>query len=202
MPRQHRPRWALTLIVAATLVSVACQASTAAPTAAPAQPTGSGPSDEASSPIVGRWMQVHTCDQLVAGLEANGLGAVAPAVVGDFFPDASPEELAAKDDLCAGATPQRHYHFFDQVGLFGSIDQHGQQVDDGNYSLDHDRLEIGEGAWRVTIAGNELSLEPDISRAQRKQALAHPLDWSLAGWIVAVAYPGSTWRRVPCDGWC
>jgi hypothetical protein len=189
------------MVVAAALLSVSCQATTAAPTVA-ATPSGTDPSDEPTSPIFGQWMQVHTCDQLVAGLAANGLGAVAPAMVGDFFPDASPEELAAKDDICAGATPQRHSHFFDAVGLFGSVDQHGGQVDDGSYSLDGDRLEIGGGEWRVTIEGNELSLEPVITRAQKRQALAHPLGWSTAGWIVAVAYPGSTWRRIPCDGWC
>jgi len=52
------------------------------------------------------------------------------------------------------------------------------------------------------IDGTKLSLDPIISKRQRRQALAHPTDWSDAGWIVAVAYPGSTWERVPCDGWC
>ena len=136
------------------------------------------------------------------GLEENGLAATAPAVVGDFFPDVSVEDLAAKEDLCAGAKPQRHFHFFDAAGMFGSLDQHGQQVDDGSYLIQGERLEIGGGAWRFTVTGDELTLEPQITRKQRRQALAHPLEWSEAGWIVAVAYPGSTWRRVPCDGWC
>ncbi|MDP9243197.1 MAG: hypothetical protein M3O84_08500, partial [Actinomycetota bacterium] len=81
-------------------------------------------------------MQVHTCDQLVAGLEDAGLGATAPAIVGDFFPGVSIDELAAKEDLCSGAKPQRHFHFFDAAGSFGSIDQHGQQVDDGTYAIE------------------------------------------------------------------
>lgn len=54
----------------------------------------------------------------------------------------------------------------------------------------------------IPIAGNELTLEPVINRSQLRQALARPLGWSTAGWIVAVAYPGTTWRRVPCGGWC
>jgi hypothetical protein len=147
-------------------------------------------------------MQVHTCDELVAGLEDAGLGATAPAVVGDFFPGISIDELAAKEDLCSGAKPQRHFHFFDEAGNFGSIDQHGQQVDDGSYAIEGDALRISEGAWTFTISGDQLTLEPVISGAQLEEALADPLEWSTAAWIVAVAYPGSTWQRVACKGWC
>ena len=164
--------------------------------------TTSPSTSSTTNPIVGRWMQVHTCDQLVAGLEEFGLGEIAPAVVGDYFPDASPEELATKDDLCSGAKPQRHFHFFDAAGAFGSLDQHQQQVDDGAYAVDGATLRIGDGAWRFAIDGDRLSLVPLITKAQTNQALAKPFDWSTAGWIVAVAYPGSTWQRVPCDGWC
>jgi hypothetical protein len=156
----------------------------------------------AATPLVGRWMQVHTCDQLVVGLEDAGLGETAPVIVGDFFPDIPVEELAAKDDLCSGARPQRHFHFFDAEALFGSIDQHEQQVDDGTYSVEGDTLHIGDGMWTFTISGNQLSLEPVISEAQLDETLADPLQWSVAGWIVAVAYPGSTWKRVACRGWC
>jgi hypothetical protein len=155
-----------------------------------------------SAPLVGRWMQVHTCDQLVAGLEEVGLGATAPAIVGDFFPGVSVDELAAKEDLCSGAKPQQHSHFFDAAGSFGSIDQHGQQVDDGKYAIQGDELHIGDGAWTFTISGNQLKLDPVINDAQLQAALADPLEWSTAGWIVAVAYPGSTWQRVACKGWC
>jgi hypothetical protein len=151
-------------------------------------------------------MQVHTCDQLVQALEDAGLGKIAPAVVGDYFPDASVEELAAKPDLCSGARPQRHFHFFDATGAFGSLDQFEQQVDDGPWVVDGDVLTIGSGAWagtwRFTIDGTQLSLEPIITPGQRAQALAHPTEFSVAGWMVAVAYTGSTWQRVACKGWC
>ena len=204
MPRTNRSiGWSLALVVIAATILTGCgaQATAGAPKDSDSMTAASGAADTAEG-IVGRWMQVHTCDQLVQGLEDQGLGAIAPAVVGDFFPDTAPSELAAKDDLCAGAKPQRHFHFFDAVGLFGSIDQHDQQVDDGSYVVQGDLLEIGEGAWRYTVHGDELSLEPQITRRQRREALADPLEWSTAGWIVAVAYPGTTWRRVPCDGWC
>ena len=154
------------------------------------------------APIVGRWMQVHTCDQLVGALEEADLGALAPSQVGDFFPTVSPKELAAKEDVCAGARPQRHFHFFTRDGAFGSLDQFGQQVDDGPWTVEGDVLRIHDGAWRFEFEKTKLSLEPIITQGQRDQALADPLEWSPAGWIVAVAYPGTTWRRVPCRGWC
>ena len=81
--------------------------------------TGSDP----TAPIVGRWQQSHKCDELVSALNALGLGALAPGVVGDYFPNQTPEELAAKPDICSGAVPQLHSHFFTASGLFGSLDQ-------------------------------------------------------------------------------
>src|SRR5262245_27364177 len=43
-------------------------------------------SDAQVEPIVGRWQQLQTCRQLVDGLNAERLGAIAPAIVGDYFP--------------------------------------------------------------------------------------------------------------------
>jgi hypothetical protein len=211
MPRTRRwrgrsARGRLTVLAVAVGMLAACGSSSGAstPSSSAEGTSGDGATETTagSAPLVGRWMQVHTCDQLVAGLEDAGLGATAPAVVGDFFPGVSVDELATKEDLCSGAKPQRHFHFFDEAGAFGSIDQHGQQVDDGTYAIEGDTLHIGEGAWTFTISGNGLKLEPVISDAQLEAALADPLEWSTAGWIVAVAYPGSTWRRVACQGWC
>src|SRR5512133_2093357 len=59
----------------------------------PAAPAAAGTS---TAPIVGRWQQSHTCDELVSALNALGLGALAPGVVRDYFPNLTPEELAAK----------------------------------------------------------------------------------------------------------
>jgi ABC-type glycerol-3-phosphate transport system substrate-binding protein len=36
--------------------------------------------------IVGRWKRVNECTQLVKALDEAGLGAIAPSVVGDYFP--------------------------------------------------------------------------------------------------------------------
>jgi hypothetical protein len=36
----------------------------------------------------------------------------------------------------------------------------------------------------------------------KEQALANPLQFTDAGWAVAVAYPGEEWKRVSCADWC
>lgn len=62
--------------------------------------------------LVGRWSRVHRCQELVNALKKAGLGATAPAAVGDFFPGSTPKQLAKKPDICKGAKPMVHSHFF------------------------------------------------------------------------------------------
>lgn len=153
--------------------------------------------------IVGRWQQSHTCDELVSALNALGLGALAPGVVGDYFLDQTPEELAAKPDICSGARPQLHSHFFTASGLFGSLDQFQNQVDDGTYVIvDSDTFRMGDATFDYSIHGSTLTFTPIITDRQRREALRHPWEFSSAGWMVAVSYPGTTWNRVACQGWC
>ncbi len=164
------------------------------------------PGHEAGS-IVGLWGQVHRCRQLVDALDAAGLGALAPGMVGDYFPDQTFAELAAKPDLCSGAKPQRHYHFFTSSGQFGSLDQHYNQVDDGTWEeVDSNTFRIGASDRSVatfdfSIRGDTLTLLPRITATQRQEALADPEAFSTAGWMVAVSYPGTRWQGLPCT-WC
>jgi hypothetical protein len=112
--------------------------------------------------------------------------------------------LARKAEPCAGAKPQRHAHFFSEAGAFGSLDQHDQRVDDGSYEiLDDHRFQIGASVFEYTIEnGDTLVLHPVITESARSEALAHPREFSEAGWQVAVTYGGQKWVRVDCDGWC
>jgi len=203
--RTVRGRLAAVVVAATTLA--ACGTSATASTSREVtdgspSATDASTAKAAAATIVGRWMQVHTCDQLVGALEDAGLGAIAPSQVGDYFPNMTTQELAEKDDICSGARPQRHFHFFTADDVFGSLDQSEQQVDDGTWTAQGDVLRIGDGAWRFEIDGTKLSLEPMITQDQIDDALARPLEWTPAGWIVAVAYPGTTWQRVPCRSWC
>ena len=158
--------------------------------------------------LVGRWKRVTRCEDMVEALDQEGLGALAPAMVaGNGLVPGSPKQLAQKDDLCEGAVPRVHSHFFTATGQFGSLDYNNQQVDDGTYEIVGDNtVFIGGGPsefeYLITEDGQTLSLDPIIPASDKRQALAHPLEFSGTGWSVAVAFPGYTWERVDCDGWC
>ena len=159
--------------------------------------------ESAPSPLVGRWQTDRTCQGLLLALQKYGLARLAPSVVGDYFPGKTPAQLMKKQNLCSGAKPQPHSHFFTADGKFGSLDQHSQQVDDGTYRLiAHATVRINDGLFRFAVRGASLMLTPIITKTQKKLALAHPLKFSTAGWMVAVSYVGHTWRGVPCDRWC
>ena len=189
---------------------VAAGCADAEPTSPEAQPpptTATSSTGTTSTPpqaIVGRWQQVHSCRYLVTALDRAGLKALAPAMVGDYFLGSSPHQLAQKPDVCEGAKPQRHSHFFTEDGRFGSLDQNGEQVDDGAYTVTQDVLRIGPGEaeFRYRIVNDKLMLHPIISPKDRHRALENPLEFSKAGWQVAVSYPGVPWKHVPCAGWC
>jgi hypothetical protein len=158
----------------------------------------------AQAPLVGRWSRVLRCQELVNALNAAGLGPTAPAAVGDFFPGTTAKQLASKPDICKGAKPRLHSHFFAANGKFGSLDENSQQVDDDHYRIvDRRTLRIGRSTFHYTIVNHKtLMLNPVITSAARRRALAHPLQFSTAAWMVAVAYRGHTWTRIPCAGWC
>jgi hypothetical protein len=124
-------------------------------------------------------------------------------VAGNGFVPGTPRQLARKADICKGAIPRRHSHFFTAAGQFGSLDWKGRQVDENSYRIVKTRtLRFGGGTFRFRIEGKSLTLTPLISAAAKRNALADPLQFSVAGWMVAVAFPGHTWKRVPCGGWC
>jgi hypothetical protein len=84
------------------------------------------------------------------------------------------------------------------------LDWLGGQVDDGTYKIINGRtFRIGPVHFRFRILNNNtLTLTPVLTKAMIRQALAHPAKFSPAFWAVSVAYPGHSWRRVPCKVWC
>jgi hypothetical protein len=201
---------AICVLLVVAVLTVGCGSSESTPAKEPTSTAAGSTTSQTKGDVptlVGRWERVNECTQLVRALDQAGLRPIAPSVVGDYFPEASPKELARKDDLCAGAEPFVHYHFFDEAGKFGSLDENENQVDDGGYEiLDGGRFRIGNidfgVVFRYEIDGDALSLSPVLTAAMKKQALADPLKFSAAGWAVAVSYPGHEWKRVDCGGWC
>jgi hypothetical protein len=156
--------------------------------------------------LVGRWEHVNECPPLVKALDEAGLGALAPSVVGDFFPGISAKKLAKKANPCSGAKPFVHSHFFTDSGVFGSLTEDLEQIDEDAYAIIDDRtFRIGSDPgveFHDEIDGDTLSFSPVITKAMVAKALAHPFAFTEAGWSVSVAYPGETWKRVDCSGWC
>jgi len=95
------------------------------------------------------------------------------------------------------------HSFTGPAAQFASVEYNDQQVDDGTYRLlDARTSRINDGTFQFRVKGRELRLKPVISAAARRKALAQPLQFSTAGWQVAVAFPGHAWKRVPCAQWC
>jgi hypothetical protein len=159
-----------------------------------------------SSPLVGQWQRVITCNELVADLKRAGLGAtVAQAWVGQTsstgessFKPRSPQPT--RDHPCTGAIARRHSHFFTTSGEFGSLDWHGGQVDDGPYRVvSPTTVKINGVSFHFTVKnGNMLSLSPRLTKTMIRKAVAHPAQFTPAFWAVTVASAGHTWKRVPC----
>ena len=213
--RSQRLMGALGLLGLVTVLSCGASGPSTAATSRSTSGTASastGSSATSAVPdLVGRWQRTVKCEELTSALDEAGLAALAPyAWLGQTsstgvssFQTGSPRPTAAHP--CTGAIDRVHAHFFDATGEFGSLDWEGGQVDDGPYTIvDHDTLRIGTTAFRYRIVegGNTLSLSPVLTKAMIQQALADPKAFSEAGWAVSVAYPGYTWHRVPCDGWC
>ena len=153
--------------------------------------------------LIGRWERVNECPQLVEAIEQAGLAEIAPGVVGDYFPNATPQELAQKDDLCRGAEPFVHSHFFNENRGFGSLTEDLEPVDDGIYEITDDgTVVIGDVTFHYEIEGDGLMLTPVLTKEMKAEARAHPLEFTNAGWSLAVSYPGQVWKRVDCSGWC
>jgi hypothetical protein len=108
------------------------------PTVPSTSATTTGDTAAEAPTLVGRWERVNECPQLVEAIEQAGLAEIAPGVVGDYFPNATPKELAQKDDLCKGAKPFVHSHFFNENHGFGSLTEDLEQVDDGIYEITDD----------------------------------------------------------------
>jgi hypothetical protein len=100
------------------LLLVGCGGSTSPNDTAQEPVEEASPSESAAmSPLVGEWRRVTTCQELVQALRDAGLGDLAPQVVaGNGLVRGTPEQLAEKADMCEGAVPREHSHFFTDFG--------------------------------------------------------------------------------------
>jgi hypothetical protein len=152
------------------------------------------PSPTAPQAIVGTWEGMHNCQRIADDLHAAGLDSqIIPNVIdAGVLPGVkSAGEIADPDDLCAGAIEIEHAHFFRASGEFGSLDQDGNQVDDGPWAIvDATTMTISGVPFHFAVSGDELRLEPiDVGDCP------DPTEWCEEAWKVMVAMPGLVWAR-------
>jgi hypothetical protein len=163
----------------------------ASPSAAVTESAASAPADPE---LVGEWQRTTKCTELVAALERKGLEASVPeAVAGNgFVPDVRDLGQVDPKSPCNGAVPRVHAHFFTADGRFGSRDWNGDDVDDGTYRADGEKLVISKEfpavTFRYRITGDTLTLEPQVD--------FRGCSTFRCVWSVSVAYPGESWTRV------
>jgi len=87
-----------------------------------------------SNPLIGTWQRTNSCQALVRALTLAGLKSqIHDTLVGaGYFQSASQISLT---NPCKSAQNLKHSHFFTAAGDFGSYDQSGNQVDNGNYAI-------------------------------------------------------------------
>jgi hypothetical protein len=172
------------IAVAAMILASGCSTGATAPTASRSVPTeiasSAVPSVTATNNLVGSWHRAQTCEEMLAAFEAAGLAeSHADWLTGNIL-GGSP--APSRGDVCAGAQrPLEHSHFFTETGDFGSTDQDGQQVDDGDYVI--------EGSSKVAFPSHasEFGYAADLA-----------IDYAITNGVLTfhVAWPK------PCDSSC
>jgi hypothetical protein len=178
------------------------------PTVSPATstvPVSSAPTPSAfaASPaaaIVGNWARVQSCQDQLAAFQAAGLAETHATWITENWlaAGASP---SASGDLCAGAKPPvEHLHFFTADGQFGSRDENGQQVDDGDYAIvDADTLAFPSHAHEFGYVGDLL-----VDFAVRDDQITFAVDMppnceSACGdayaWAISAFFGPEVWSR-------
>lgn len=85
--------------------------------------------------LVGEWVRVNSCEAYAGALEAAGFGPRIRRWLVDFGGYWTSQDQIPTEDPCAGAHEAEHSHFFTADGRFGSHDEDGAQVDDGDYRI-------------------------------------------------------------------
>ena len=116
----------------------------------------SPPSAAATSDLVGTWHRAQGCAEMLAAFEEAGLAKSHRGwLQGNFY---GGEPGPKSGDPCADARgPLEHDHYFTAEGQFGSHDENGEEVDDGDYAeLDADTVTFPSHAQEFGYDGDIL----------------------------------------------
>lgn len=110
------------------------------------------------SSLLGTWRRIGACQPFVDAMLAAGFGdrigtADGLWMAGGVTPKGTDPTAP---DYCSGATTVAHSHFFHADGKFGSLDENGQQVDDGTFVLrGSDVIDFGTLQVRFAIDASD-----------------------------------------------
>jgi hypothetical protein len=151
----------------------------------------------AASPVpelVGEWKGSHDCAVVRKILIQYGFADfVNETVVGEeMIPGVSdPNNLRDPKRPCLDARSEPHWHFFRSDGMFGSLDENREQVDDNSYLvISAHRFQIGDVPFDYTVDGDSLTMKP----AALEKTCVHG-QWCQNIWMLMVSLPGTTWKR-------
>ena len=116
--------------------------------------TSTASANGAAVPLIGSWHRAQTCAEMLAVFEAAGLAeSHVDWLQGNFF---GGQPGPTTGDVCAGAAgPLEHDHFFTDAGAFGSHDENGEQVDDGDFQIvDNDTVSFPSHASEFGYDGD------------------------------------------------
>jgi hypothetical protein len=135
-PMRHRLVIAVLLLIFAAVVGCSDnstpQADSTTSDETAASPAAASPTQSATTELIGSWHRAQTCKEMLAAFEKAGLAeSHRDWLQGNFFGgDPGP----TKGDVCKGARgPLEHDHFFTAAGAFGSHDENGEEVDNGDF---------------------------------------------------------------------
>jgi hypothetical protein len=134
------------IFLAVVLAACTSSGATSPVTLPPSIATSPSPAETATSKpidIVGTWHRAQTCEEMRVAFETAGLAE-------------SHRAWITSSDVCQGARgPLEHSHFFTATGGFGSHDENGDQVDDGDYeAIDADTLAFPSHATEFSFDGD------------------------------------------------
>jgi hypothetical protein len=129
-----RTRWVLgiAVLLASLMTAAGCGEDTKS--AAAAATREGTEASTATSELVGSWHRAQACEEMFAAFEQAGLAeSHREWLQGNFY---GGKPGPKQGDPCAGAEgPLEHDHFFTAEGAFGSHDQNGEQVDEGDFEV-------------------------------------------------------------------
>ena len=162
-----------------------------------------------TNPLVGDWRRKRTCDEYVSRMKQAGLADQIGShqdLLAEFGAGDTDQGGQDPDDPCRGVNGRlAHDHLFYKDGLFRSVDNNGNFVDEGHYRLPNDHtivfphsptkvpyppvrahFRFSDHLNTVTF---DLVLPKNLDECSERCREAY-------GWAVSVFYSGLPWHRV------